>query len=185
MAPPGGASVARAAIASLNPQTGALTNAVTDTFAGIGTKGTTSVRRIDVTPAGDRLVAHRQLQLRRRPAALADRPARHQRTDVVVVAVADHRSTPHSTRPGTRGARKSFPSYMRDVAYSTDGSYFIVVTTGAYRSGRLCDSQSRWETDGGANQLPTWVDYTGGDTSTASAPAPTARSSTSAATSAG
>lgn len=50
-----------------------------------------------------------------------------------------------------------FATYMRDVDVSPDGSYFVVMTTGAYRAGSLCDAA-------GPSQQPTWVDYTGGDT---------------------
>ena len=38
----------------------------------------------------------------------------------------------------------AFDTYMRDVSFSPDGSYFIVGTTGAYRANRLCDSITRW-----------------------------------------
>ncbi len=36
---------------------------------------------------------------------------------------------------------------MRDVAFSPDGSYFAIVTTGAYGAGTLCDATSRWESN--------------------------------------
>ena len=54
---------------------------------------------------------------------------------------------------------------MRDVAFAPDGSYFVIVTTGAYSAGTLCDTTSRWPTTATGTALqPTWVDYTGGDT---------------------
>jgi PKD repeat protein len=170
LAPPAGASVARAEIASLDPTTGALTRAVTDKFAGIGTKGTTSVRRIDVTPAGDRLVAIGNFStVDGQPRSLVAQLNINGPTS----SLSPWQTTqfPAFDSAGQTWCSRSIPSYMRDVAYSTDGSYFLVVTTGAYRSGRLCDTQTRWETNGAANQLPTWVQYTGGDTSTDIAPA--------------
>ena len=59
----------------------------------------------------------------------------------------------------------SFDTYMRDVDIDPEGQYFVIVATGAYRSGRMCDSASRWELrDSGTNLQPTWISYTGGDT---------------------
>ncbi|MBV1853103.1 malectin domain-containing carbohydrate-binding protein [Catellatospora tritici] len=62
--------------------------------------------------------------------------------------------------------RGAFDKWVRDVDYSPDGNYFVVVNTGGpYGSGSLCDSASRWETwTTGVNLQPTWVDWTGGDT---------------------
>ena len=71
-------------------------------------------------------------------------------------------NTDRFTPPCAIGA---FDTYMRDVAFAPDGSYFVVVTTGAYSAGTLCDTASRWPTNAtGAALQPTWVDYTGGDT---------------------
>jgi len=57
-----------------------------------------------------------------------------------------------------------FPSYMRDVDFAPDGSYFVVVTTGANRPKRLCDTATRWETSAtGTGLKPSWVTWTGGD----------------------
>jgi hypothetical protein len=172
--PPRQTSVGRGAIASLDPTTGALTSAVTDTFAGIGTKGTTSVRRIDVAPAGDRLVAIGNFSTvdgqPRSLIAQLDLTADSSALDPWFTT-----QFPAFDSSGRTWCSSSFPSYMRDVAYSTDGSYFVAVTTGAYHAGRLCDSQSRWESTGDANAMPSWIEYTGGDTTTAVEMAPDGR----------
>jgi hypothetical protein len=56
---------------------------------------------------------------------------------------------------------------MRAVDISPDGSYFVVVTTGAYRKGSLWDAASRFELNqSGSTLQPTWVDLDGGDSFT-------------------
>ncbi|HEX8343594.1 MAG TPA: delta-60 repeat domain-containing protein [Actinoplanes sp.] len=60
----------------------------------------------------------------------------------------------------------TFPFYARDVDFSDDGSYFVVVADGG-RGDAYCDSTSRWETaDRGTNVAATWVDFTGTDSVT-------------------
>src|SRR3954447_14411190 len=63
----------------------------------------------------------------------------------------------------------SYDTYIRDVDWSPDGSYFVTVATGAYGTPpKLCDSAARWENAVPAGTAaPTWVDYTGGDSLTA------------------
>ncbi len=62
-------------------------------------------------------------------------------------------------------ASNSFDSWVRDVQFSPDGAYFVVVSTGGPYTGTLCDSASRWETAAtGQTVTPRWVAYTGGDT---------------------
>ncbi|MGH3738115.1 MAG: hypothetical protein ACRDT6_21265 [Micromonosporaceae bacterium] len=56
----------------------------------------------------------------------------------------------------------SFDTWVRDVAYAPDSSYFVVVTTGGLYPG-LCDTATRWPVGGGLHQ-PTWVAHSGGDT---------------------
>ena len=59
----------------------------------------------------------------------------------------------------------SFDTYMRGIDFAPDGSYFVVVTTGApHGTSQLCDTAARWEVKSGSGQNPTWVNWTGGDT---------------------
>ena len=63
-----------------------------------------------------------------------------------------------------------FDTYVEDVDFSPDGSYFAIAATGGKGTNTdgtngLCDSASRWTTsDTGTNVKPVWVDYTGTDT---------------------
>lgn len=60
---------------------------------------------------------------------------------------------------------RSVETYLRDVEFSPDGDYFVIVSTGAYYANTLCDTASRWKTDqSGTDLKPTWVNHTGGDT---------------------
>jgi hypothetical protein len=62
-------------------------------------------------------------------------------------------------------ASQAFDSWVRDVSFSPDGSYFVVASSGAGFIGTLCDSANRWESNATGSLLqPTWIDYTGGDT---------------------
>jgi len=59
--------------------------------------------------------------------------------------------------------------YLRDVDFSPDGSWFVMVSTGYVpREGErwltVCDAAARFETDVLAPERPTWINYTGGDT---------------------
>ena len=59
---------------------------------------------------------------------------------------------------------KGFDTYLRQVKFSPDGSYFVVATTGRTSSAqKLCDSAVRFESRGTGRHDPTWVQRTGGD----------------------
>ena len=63
-----------------------------------------------------------------------------------------------------------FDSYVSDVDFSPDGSYFAIAATGGTGKNTdgthaLCDSATRWATNAtGANVQPVWADFTGSDT---------------------
>ena len=152
---------ARRAMASLDATTGALTNAMKSVISGtlMANRGSPSIKAFDVSPNGNRLVAIGNF-------TEVDGEARSQ------LAIWN---TAKSTAVLKNWATKRFrdvcspifPTYMRDIDISPDGTFFVVVTTGSYRSGRLCDTASRWALGGkGLQRLPTWVNYTGGDTLT-------------------
>ena len=66
-------------------------------------------------------------------------------------------------------AAGSLPSYVKDVDFSPDGSYFVIATTGFVpQTGGLgrdvCDAAARFETGIATPFRPTWMNYTGGDT---------------------
>lgn len=71
----------------------------------------------------------------------------------------------HTNHFKPRCSWRAFDKWVRDVSFSPDGSYFVVVTTGGPHRNTLCDTASRWETGATGSDLhPTWVNWTGGDT---------------------
>ena len=148
--------VARVALAALDPTTGALSPDLNLQFSGPRT-GTLNVDKLDITPYGSKLIAIGNWTL----------VNGLQRDQIVMV---DLTTTPDSvfdwaTTRYQQQCAAVFDTYMRDVDIAADGSFFVVVTTGAYRAGSLCDTAARWELGRtGSGQQPTWVDSTGGDT---------------------
>ncbi len=60
----------------------------------------------------------------------------------------------------------SYDSYVRDIGWSPDGSYFAVAATGGYDAGTFenCDTASRFNASStGPSVTPAWIDYTGTD----------------------
>jgi hypothetical protein len=57
-----------------------------------------------------------------------------------------------------------FQAYLRQVKFSPDGSYLVVVSTGG-TSGpdKLCDAAARFQTAGAGRHDPVWVQHTGGN----------------------
>ncbi|MEO8105864.1 MAG: PKD domain-containing protein [Actinomycetes bacterium] len=153
--------VSRKGLATLDASTGDLTDAVNLPFTGTaGGSGVTTVRKIDLTPSGDRLVAIGNF-------SAVNATSRMQ---VAMLNTGGPSATVdgwNTTRFGGLDCSGFFDTYTRDVDIAPDGSFFVVVTTGGFGGStgtKLCDSASRWETYGSGSQQPTWVDYSGGDT---------------------
>jgi len=146
------------ALAVVDPSTGAFTPYMSHAVEGTHNGGTTQVLKIAVNPSGTRLVAIGNFDT-------LDLVRHHQLFMLDLTgpsaAVADFNTTFY-----TSACSSSFDTYMRDLDFSPDGSYFVVSTTGAYGgSTSACDQTSRWETGAtGQAVAPSWTDYTGGDT---------------------
>jgi len=147
------------ALATLNPSTGAVDTFQSVLFEGPRTNGTLQVLKIDATPDGTRLVA------------IGDfvRVGGEPREQIAMLDIGGSKATVANwrTRFYEATCSSSFPTYMRDVDISPDGSYFVVVTTGGYGGGppKPCDTSARFQTGvSGTDIAPVWVAYTGGDT---------------------
>jgi hypothetical protein len=61
------------------------------------------------------------------------------------------------------------PAQLRDVDFSPDGSFFVIVATGFIpqagdEGATICDATARFNTNIAAPVRPVWINYTGGDT---------------------
>ena len=144
-------------LASLKVETGAYDPFISLPFAGTNNGGKTRVSKFDVSLTGSRLVAIGNF-------TGVDGLSRGQ---VAVVNLTGSRATvaDWQTSMYPNHCSATFDSYVREVDIDPEGQYFVVVSTGAFRQGRLCDTAARWELrETGSNLKPTWVNYTGGDT---------------------
>jgi hypothetical protein len=151
-------AVSRSRLAAVDETSGNVDPNLNLPFSGTHNGGSTNVYKFDVNPAGTRLIAIGNFTavggVARRQAALLN-----------VAAGAAATVANWQTDRYAAACASVFNTYMRNVDISPDGSYFVIVTTGAYRANLLCDTASRWETDAtGTGLQPTWVSYTGGDT---------------------
>jgi hypothetical protein len=119
------------------------------------------VAKLDVSPNGATLVAVGNFT------TVAGQP----REQIAILDLAGGSATlsSWSTQRFMRQCGVRFDTYIRDVDISPDGSYFVVGTTGGFfggsNVGALCDTATRWEVGRtGADQQPSWIDYSGGDT---------------------
>lgn len=153
--------VTRPALATLNPQTGALDGYLDLGVSGVHNGGATSVAKLDIAPDGSRMVLIGNFNA----------VGGQQRNQIATADLAAGTATLSdwsTTRYQPACAAGAFDTYMRDVDISPDSSFFVVATTGAPFGGTLCDTAARWELKrSGPEQQPSWVDSSGGDTLTA------------------
>ena len=150
---------AQAGLTTVDPTTGAVQTYMAQQLAGIHNGGGTQVLKMDITPDGDRLVAVGNF----------DTVGGVQRHQFLMLDLTGPSAqlAPFRTTFFHSACSQSFDSYMRDVDFSPDGTFLVVSTTGAYGGSEgACDTASRFETHQTGNDIrPSWVDYTGGDTS--------------------
>lgn len=147
------------ALATVSPRSGAPTSFMSLRLSGNHTRGVTQVLKLAAAPDGSRLVAIGNF----------DRVAGVRNHQLAVLDLRGRRARPSAlrTRFYTSRCSAKWDSTMRDVDVSPDGRYFVVATTGGYGEGPpgSCDTVARFELDAvGAAVRPSWVDYTGGDT---------------------
>lgn len=147
--------VERLRLAELNPTTGALLP-LNVPVEGTHFGGDSQIYHMDVNPAATKMVLAGNFT------SVGGQP----RVEVAMVdlttgTVSDWQTSRFETR-----CYDVFTFIVRDVEFSPDGKYFVIGTTGGYGPGSpsMCDSVSRWESNAtGSAQDPTWIDYTGGD----------------------
>src|SRR5690606_25937769 len=130
---------AQAALTTVDPATGASQGYMSLPLAGVHRGSVTQVLKIDISPAGDRLVAVGNF----------DTLAGVQNHQMLVLDTSGPSAQPAPFRTTffTTPCSRSFDTYMRDLDFSPDGSFFVVSTTGAYGGSEgACDSATRWET---------------------------------------
>ncbi|MBE1534080.1 PKD domain-containing protein [Actinomadura algeriensis] len=151
--------VAQAGITTLNPSTGARDAFFDLPVTGTQNGGVTAVIKMDVTPDGSRLVGVGNFTT----VAGQSRP----QIFMVDLTGSQARLANWQTARYAAECSASFDTYMRDVDFAPDGSFFVVTTTGGHRGvEKMCDTHARWENvANGSGKQPTWTNWTGGDTS--------------------
>jgi len=149
---------------AFDPKTGANTGYIALPVEGsvAGNAGATDVYRFAVSPSNRRLVA------------IGDFTSvgGAERWRAVMLNLGKNRAKVNawSYQPLKRScSASSVPNYLKDVDFSPDGSYFVLVATGFVpQVGRVgtdvCDAAARFDVGVPAPTAPAWINYTGGDT---------------------
>lgn len=152
-------------LVALDPSTGKDTGYIDLGIAGrVADKaGPTSVYRFAVNPAGTKLVAVGNFT--------AVGGQTHYRAFMADLGSASATLSSWNYAPLQNMCRaQSLPAYLRDVDFSSDGTYFVIVSTGWVPADKarigtdLCDAAARFEANTMNPKQPTWINYTGGDT---------------------
>jgi len=147
--------VNRAALARLSATTGAVDTGFDARLSAPGLTRT-RVEHFDLSPDGSRLVAVGAIL----------KSGGQDRVQIAMFDVAGGSAalTGWYTDAYRPQCMKGFDTYLRQIKFSPDGSYFVVAATGrASAPDKLCDSAARFEVGGSGRHNPTWVQRTGGD----------------------
>ncbi len=147
--------VNRTALARLNAATGAVDTGFDARLTAPGLSRA-RVEHFDISPDGRRLVAIGAIL----------RAGGYDRTQLAMFDVSGSSAILLNwyTDAYKPQCMKGFDTYLRQVKFAPDGSYFVVAATGRASSPTsLCDSAARFETGGTGRHNPTWVQRTGGD----------------------
>ena len=165
--------VAHGGVGTINPTTGALDPFVTTQLTGhhnygvngMGAMGPVGGHAIDISPDGTLAVVVGNFK--------QANGVTHDQIVLLTLTGGSAIIDPNWNTAAFSAAclTSKFDSYVEDVSFAPDGSYFAIADTGS-NSGTLntdgtrslCDAGSRWSTaDTGTDVQPTWVDYTGND----------------------
>jgi hypothetical protein len=159
-----------AGLATLDPVTGAL-----DPYMGVqltghhndsgtGSQGGVGARKMSVSPDGSRLIVIGNFKN-------ADGTLHDQIVSLLLGGPSVVINPAWNTLAYTAYCSSaSFDTYVTDVDFAPDGSYFVVAATGGSGTNidgtkSSCDTAARWNvTDTGTNVRPRWIDYSGKDT---------------------
>jgi PKD repeat protein len=146
-------------LATLNAAGGGFNTFFTGAIAGVHKTGSVRyVRKIDLSPDGRRLVAVGNFDTLN--------GVKNHQLFMLDLTGATATQANFQTSFYEAACSSSFDTYLRDIDFAPDSSFFVVSTTGAYGgSTGPCDSISRFDTAStGTGIAPAWIDYTGGDT---------------------
>ena len=165
------AGVTHDGVGSLDSTTGAVQSYIGTqltghhNYNGSGANGGVGPRALDVSPDGSLLVVIGNFKQ-------ADGVTHDQIAEINLGSTSASLNSGLNTLGYTAAcANGAFDTYMRDISFAPDGTYFAVVATGGgtFSSNTdgtrsLCDTATRWETNAtGSNVQPTWINYTGND----------------------